>query len=51
MNRLAKVKKAEFLCGMLISRKDAVRLGGKTLQKRIETTFDKLLPLYHLSFE
>ncbi|MCH5584008.1 DUF1054 domain-containing protein [Shimazuella sp. AN120528] len=51
MKRLATVKKAEFLCGMLIPRKEAVSLNGNVLQKKIEKTFDQLLPLYHLSFE
>jgi uncharacterized protein YktB (UPF0637 family) len=51
MKRLASVKKAEFLCGMLIPRKEAVSLNGNVLQKKIEKTFDHLSPLYHLSFE
>jgi uncharacterized protein YktB (UPF0637 family) len=51
MTRLSKVKKAEFLCGMLIPRKEAIDLSGAILQQRIESSFDQLLPLYHLSFE
>ncbi|WP_028775455.1 YktB family protein [Shimazuella kribbensis] len=51
MERLAKVKKAEFLCGILIPRKEAVNLNGKILQKKVEKTYDQLMPLYHLSFE
>lgn len=51
LKRLATVKKAEFLCGMLIPRKEAVQINGKTLQASVEKTFNQLLPLYHLSFE
>jgi uncharacterized protein YktB (UPF0637 family) len=51
LKRLSTVKKAEFLCGTLIPRKEAVKMSGKTLQKQLESTFEQLLPLYHLSFE
>lgn len=51
LKRLATIKKAEFLCGILIPRKEAVSLNGNVLQKRIEKTFEQLLPFYHLSFE
>jgi uncharacterized protein YktB (UPF0637 family) len=51
LERLATVKKAEFLCGRLIPRKEAVRLSGNVLQEIIEETFEQLLPFYHLSFE
>jgi uncharacterized protein YktB (UPF0637 family) len=51
MNRLASVKKAEFLCGLLIPRQEAITLTSATLQSRTEKAFHKLLPLYHLAFE
>jgi uncharacterized protein YktB (UPF0637 family) len=51
MERLAKVKKAEFLCGILIPRKKAISLNGKVLQKKIEKTYEQLMPLYHLAIE
>lgn len=51
LKRLTTVKKAEFLCGILIPRKEAVNLNGNVLQKKIEKTFEQLLPFYHLSFE
>jgi uncharacterized protein YktB (UPF0637 family) len=51
MQRLAKVKKAEFLCGTIIPRQQAVQLAPEELQQHIEATYQQLLPLYHLSFQ
>jgi uncharacterized protein YktB (UPF0637 family) len=49
LNRLEKVKQAEFLCGMLIPRKTATEMNGDELIKQIESTFERLLPLYKLA--
>lgn len=51
MERLAKVKKAEFLCGTLMKREQAVKMTPEKLQQQIEATYQQLLPLYHLSFQ
>lgn len=48
-DRLAKVKKAELLCGVHISRDDKLINDGQALLKKIETTFQTLLPLYKMS--
>lgn len=49
LNRLEKVKQAEFLCGMLIPRQSATQMNGEELVKQIETTFERLQPLYKLA--
>ncbi|MBA4494290.1 YktB family protein [Paenactinomyces guangxiensis] len=49
LDRLEKVKKAEFLCGILIPREEAVALSGEDVIKRIEETFQQLDPLYKLA--
>ncbi len=49
LDRLEKVKKSEFLCGMLIPRHEAVQLSGKELVKRMEFSFQTLFPLYRLA--
>lgn len=49
LERLEKVKKAEFLCGMLVSRQEAIQLSGEELVKRTESTFQTLRPLYRLA--
>lgn len=49
LNRLEKVKKAEFLCGMRIPRREAIQLSGEELVKQIESTFQSLQPLYRLA--
>jgi uncharacterized protein YktB (UPF0637 family) len=45
MNRLASVKKVEFLGGLLIARQETITLTGATLQTRMEKSLHKLLPL------
>lgn len=49
LDRLEKVKQAEFLCGMLIPRQEAIRQSGEELIKQIEKTFETLYPLYKLA--
>jgi uncharacterized protein YktB (UPF0637 family) len=49
LERLEKVKKAEFLCGRWISRRDAVALDGEKLVEITEQTLKTLLPLYRLA--
>lgn len=49
LERLEKVKKAEFLCGTLIPRREAIQLSDEELVKRMESTFQTLLPLYRLA--
>ena len=46
--RLQTVKKAEILCGIHISREDAVKLNENDLLDTIQNTFNSLLPLYQL---
>ena len=48
-SRLEKVKKAEILCGITIDRNDPILKDGEALLKKIEDTFQKLLPLYQLA--
>jgi uncharacterized protein YktB (UPF0637 family) len=50
LQRLEKVKKAEFLCGLVIPREEAVRWSKATLIQKIEETYQQLYPLYQLSF-
>ncbi|RAL26054.1 DUF1054 domain-containing protein [Thermoflavimicrobium daqui] len=49
LERLEKVKKAEFLCGTLIPKEEAVTLSGEMLINKIEDTFNKVYPLYQLA--
>lgn len=49
LDRLAKVKKAEFLCGLVIPTEEIIQLSGEQLLKLMEQAFDQLLPLYHLA--
>lgn len=49
LDRLEKVKKAEFLCGILIPRDEAVSLKGKDIIQRSESVFQTLYPLYRLA--
>lgn len=51
LDRLAKVKKAEFLCGIAIPPEEIIRLSGEQLLQKLEQTFDQLLPLYHLAIQ
>ncbi|MFC7442288.1 YktB family protein [Laceyella putida] len=51
LDRLEKVKKAEFLCGSVIPRKEACRLSGDDLISKIESTCETLYPLYQLSLK
>ncbi|TCW37591.1 uncharacterized protein YktB (UPF0637 family) [Laceyella sacchari] len=51
LERLEKVKKAEFLCGRIIPREEACRLSGDDLIKQIESTYETLNPLYRLAME
>lgn len=47
--RLKTVKKAELLCGINISKEEAVSMSGVDLVTRIDATFRNLIPLYQLS--
>lgn len=49
LDRLEKVKKAEFLCGTLIPREEAVLLKGEEIIERAESAFQTLYPLYRLA--
>lgn len=46
--RLQTVKKAEILCGVQISREDAVQLNEDELINKIQNTFETLMPLYKM---
>ncbi|MDV2885431.1 MULTISPECIES: DUF1054 domain-containing protein [Alkalihalophilus] len=46
LTRLRDVKKAELLCGIHIDRQDPILKDGDALLKRIEETYQHLLPLY-----
>ncbi|ERN53098.1 DUF1054 domain-containing protein [Alkalihalophilus marmarensis] len=46
LTRLRDVKKAELLCGIHIDRHDPILKDGDALLKRIEETYQHLLPLY-----
>ena len=43
LDRLEKVKKAEFLCGILIPREEAVSLKGKEIIQRSESVFKRFI--------
>jgi len=47
LERLAHIKKAEMLCGMIIHSQQAIEKGLDIL-KDIETTFTKIAPLYNI---
>ncbi|WP_435873901.1 YktB family protein [Polycladomyces subterraneus] len=49
LERLEKVKKAEFLCGVLLNRRDPVVQDGQAFLRSVQTTFERLLPLYRLA--
>jgi len=49
LQRLATVKKAEFLCGRLIPKNQAVHLDQQAFISQVEETFQTLLPLYQLA--
>ncbi|WP_277423813.1 YktB family protein [Staphylospora marina] len=49
LDRLERVKKAEFLCGTFIPREEAVHLTKEQLIFRVESAFRKLEPLYRLA--
>lgn len=51
LDRLEKVKKAEFLCGIVLPRQEVTKLSGENLFQQIEQAFEQLLPLYHLAYE
>ena len=46
--RLAKVKKAELLCGFQVPRDEAVKIHGDELIEMIRDVFVHLLPLYNV---
>ncbi|SDY78011.1 Uncharacterized protein YktB, UPF0637 family [Evansella caseinilytica] len=48
-HRLAKVKKAELLCGMNLPSEDPAVKDGRLLTEKIKEAFNILLPLYHIS--
>ncbi len=50
LQRLEKVKKAEFLCGLVVPREEAVRWSKSTFIAKVEETYRQLEPLYQLSF-
>ncbi|MFB5932602.1 MULTISPECIES: DUF1054 family protein [Bacillaceae] len=47
--RLQTVKKAEILCGIKISRDDAIKLKDDDFIETIQDAFEHLLPLYQLN--
>lgn len=49
LNRLEKVKQAEFLCGLQISKEDISSLQESTLLQIITNTIKTVLPLYKLA--
>ncbi|MCO7174583.1 YktB family protein [Sporolactobacillus kofuensis] len=48
-NRLSKVRKAELLCGVVISKEDPRARNGKQLADYLKDQANKLLPLYQLA--
>ncbi|PJN87007.1 YktB family protein [Bacillus sp. mrc49] len=48
-HRLQTVKKAEILCGIRISRDDAIKMNDDDFMKTIQDAFEHLLPLYKLN--
>ncbi|SHE62753.1 Uncharacterized protein YktB, UPF0637 family [Seinonella peptonophila] len=51
LKRLETIKKAEFLCGTIIPRKTAAKLGLTDLLTHIIDTYDHLEPLYLLTVQ
>lgn len=49
LKRLSNIKKAEFLCGRIIPKHQAVQLKSTTLITHIEETFQSLIPFYRLA--
>lgn len=49
LKRLQDVKKAEFLCGRVLDRKDVAVRDGSSLEETIKETFSTLEPLYRLA--
>lgn len=49
LERLEKVKKAEFLCGVLLDRHDPVVQDGQAFLRSVQRTFQQLMPLYRLA--
>jgi uncharacterized protein YktB (UPF0637 family) len=49
LERLAKVKKAELLVGVHLSKEEALQLDNESFLQRIQDTFATLLPLYKVS--
>ncbi|MBS4189067.1 DUF1054 domain-containing protein [Bacillus sp. FJAT-49705] len=47
--RLQKVKKAEILCGLHISKEEAIRMSPENFLQQAESVFKTLLPLYKLA--
>lgn len=45
---LADVKKAELLCGIHITKDEAIQLNGEAFIQKVEDTFRTLMPLYYL---
>ncbi|EIT84942.1 hypothetical protein A374_12885 [Fictibacillus macauensis ZFHKF-1] len=48
VKRLGEVKKAELLCGIHVSKEEAVKMDGASFIAKVEETFKTLLPLYDL---
>lgn len=48
--KLSSVKKSEILCGLRIEQDDPILSDGDKLIAKVEDTFEKLLPLYKVSF-
>ncbi len=49
LDRLEKVKQAEFLCGILIPRETATQMSGDKLIRQIESAYERLYPFYKLA--
>jgi uncharacterized protein YktB (UPF0637 family) len=49
LERLEQVKKAEFLCGVLLDRRDPVVQDGQAFLRSVQSTFQQLMPLYRLA--
>lgn len=48
LTRLQDVKKAEFLVGRHVTKKDAAAMSEEEFYQFAEETFDQLLPIYHI---
>ncbi|SDW07459.1 Uncharacterized protein YktB, UPF0637 family [Marininema mesophilum] len=49
LQRLADVKKAEFMIGIELDRHDSQLADGEALKKKVETTFSSLTPFYRIA--